>query len=493
MHREEVTRALSEFEAKEPVGEMRWRGELVWPAVRTRAAMRLLTRGRPGASAAPPGIRARLSAALRRRRPGATRSGPRLEPAELVFLTSGNRCQPLGRARIHTVVGPWVEAFRATGRSVAVWATGVRTPMRGGATHVEPAWREARRRAHAAAPGAPPSWFAPFQEHLERELHAEIAWPELFRELSAVAAASALFGPWLRRAAARALILDCWYGREALGAATAAHRLGLPVVDLQHGLQGRGHPAYDAWGPRAAAGSAGFPDRFWVWGERDAAALAQGSPAAVGREAISLAGNRWLASWVAGADPLAEREVARAARLVDGRRALLVTLQHRVPYRDVLEPLLRAAPKDWIWLVRLHRAMAETPERVEAQLRAATGARVEAVAATRRPLQAWLRVCDWQLTGFSTCALEALPFGVPTLLWDESGARAYADLVSRDVMALHADADSSLRRLAGATEARAEACRRAAREVFAEPADPERLWAELEEHVGRLAASPDGW
>jgi hypothetical protein len=185
---------------------------------------------------------------------------------------------------------------------------------------------------------------------------------------------------------------------------------------------------------------------------------------------VSVVGHRWLASWTKpDGDPHRAPELARAQRLVGGRRALLVTLQEGVPFRDTLVPLLRLAPPEWLWLVRPHRRTKLDPASLEAELREATGRSVDVRQAARLPLYALLRVCAWHVTGFSTCALEALAFGVPTLLTHESGAHAYADLVAQRVMWPHGSPEEAARRLGA--DAVADACRAAARRLFARPAD----------------------
>ena len=49
--------------------------------------------------------------------------------------------------------------------------------------------------------------------------------------------------------------------------------------------------------------------------------------------------------------------------------------------------------------------------------------------ATARPLYSLFTEVDVHLTAFSTCTLEALAFGVPTLLCSENGHRAFRELV----------------------------------------------------------------
>ncbi|HZO09716.1 MAG TPA: hypothetical protein VFC77_10060 [Myxococcota bacterium] len=473
MRREELTQTLAGFEAGHPVGDWIWNGWRVWPAVRAHLALR---HHDPEVAPAP---RHRLAGSLAWRRERLRRfagewlqrGGPPDRAADVVLLSSSDRGERLGRAFYNTVVDPWAEEVARCGGVASVWERGdPRWPSRVPRSAIQRAVDLALRAG--AAPGDAPDWFGALAEFVADAFEAEVDWPELGRHLRAVETCARLFEGWLRRARPRALVLDCWYGREAMGAAMAAHALGIPVIDLQHGIQGGAHPLYAGWGKAPAGGYEVFPDRFWVWGAADAESLVASNPGAFGPEAVRVAGHRWLAAWTQrDGDPHRAALLARTERLVGGRRALLVTLQKGVPFRDALVPLVRHAPADWLWLVRPHRQMKVDPAQLEAELRDATGRAVDVRGAARLPLYALLRACAWHVTGFSTCALEALAFGVPTLLTHESGAHAYADLVARRVMWSHASPQESARRLAHGAAGVADACRAAAQRLFARPAE----------------------
>jgi hypothetical protein len=394
----------------------------------------------------------------------------------VIFLTAGDRGQRLGRRFTNTVVDPWAEAFRAAGSRVTVWSLGdPRWPVAGSHASVQRSIDRDRAARSDQPIGAAPAWFAELEAWAADTLNTELPWRSLAGDFRSVVSASSVLEESLRRARPRALVLDCWYTREALGAALAARRLAIPVVDLQHGIQGHGHPCYAGWSPAPEGRYEVFPDRFWVWGEADAHSLVASNPGAIAPEQVQVVGNRWLSRWVEATDRRTERAITRAARRVGKRRAVLVTLQEGVAYQEELVALMRAAPEDWLWQVRLHRRSRAGPERVQSALAAASGRRVEAVSATREPLYALLRSASAHVTAFSTCALEALAFGVPTLLSHESGEHAFADFIAEGVMWPHRSASESVRLLSSVSDEQVAACRRASRRVFADPADPATL------------------
>jgi hypothetical protein len=477
--REVLTNALSEFESKQPVADWMWQGWRPWPVLRMRIALSL--HGERAARGAP-SFGGRLAASLRWRRQRLRRfCGEKFlarpdRPADIVFLTVASRCQQLGRAWYNPVVDPWAEAFGEAGFRVSVWDGG--DPH--GLTHVSHASVQRAldlesRPKNQIEPGPVPEWFETLADWVADTFDADIGWCDFERDLRGVESGARCFEAWLRRAAPKRVVLDCWYVRESMALALAAHRLEIPVVDLQHGVQGHGHPAYAGWSPPPAGGYEVCPDHYWVWGDWDAESLVRNNPGAIDREDVSVTGQQWLSRWNEGVDPRYAAAVERVDRLRGGARAILVTLQPGVPIRETLIPLIAASPREWRWWVRVHGRMGDDAKQLEVEFARATQRSVDVREATRLPLYALLRACSWHVTGFSTCALEALAFGVPTLLLHPSGEHAYADFVEQQVMWQHQAIDESLGLMSDADSERSVACRRAGQSVFAEPVNPRHL------------------
>jgi hypothetical protein len=123
--------------------------------------------------------------------------------------------------------------------------------------------------------------------------------------------------------------------------------------------------------------------------------------------------------------------------------------------------------------------MDDDAAQLESELRRATHRSVEVREATRLPLHALLRACSWHVTGFSTCALEALAFGVLTQLLHPSGEHAYAGFLEQQVMWQHRTVRESRSLLANGGPHLTAACRDAAQRVFANPTSPSLLLGEL--------------
>lgn len=437
--REQIAQALGEYEEDHPVDAWTVNGMSVWPIVRIRTGLLLLQRRTDGAR--PPlneRVRSRLRAAVRIARV-MTAPGPKAAP--VVLLGRSARSLRFAGATHNPIVDPIADLLAGRGVLSRIWETGPPAARRLHAPFAIDAWLERawgfRRLAGVPPPDIEPDWFRPYQDWAWARLSIRLPpwrdWAITFRHLSWMAGAMERL-----LAGTRLLLVDCWYSREGWAAIHAARRLGILTVDIQHGLQGPGHFAYAQWRRRPIGGGyTTMPAAWWVWGGDDAENLEKANAFPIAQSGIQTGGHPWLNRWrgVEGWE-LGEKTVMEARRLRAGAsRALLVTLQRDVPFIDVLEPLLRQAPADWAWWVRLHPAM-RGAEREVTQLLASLNApgRVDVADATRLPLYALMKAADAHLTWWSTCAHEALAFGLPTVLLHENGADAFSHHVEQDTM-----------------------------------------------------------
>lgn len=468
MRREELTARLSDFEAKSDVAEWRWDGFRAWPVVRTQLALALHHAGEKGAREQRATLGARVMGkwnTLRRRVLAIGSTSLPSERADVIFVTHFDRCQHVAGRPIHTLVDPWLDALQTAGLKARAWCLG--DPYTAPAQRFTPIQyaidqdvREAVRSSASA-----PDWFAALAKFVETDLEVRFDPLRIRFELEAVARCGARFEAWLRGAAPQSVVVDGWYLRERMAVILAARRLGIPSFDLQHGIQGAEHPAYGGWSARPPGGFEVLPDHFCVWGERDAQALVRNNPGVVREERVHVTGHPWLTRWTRGTDPSLESEIESLHGRLAGRKSILVTLQKGVPFEHELLPIIAMSPPDWHWAVRLHRSSHDSAADLERSLRSKLQRDIDVVEATARPLYAWLSVCEAHLTAFSTVALEALAFGVASVVTHESGARAFGEFIEAGVMAHAASPASALASLQQTRSQRA--CVAAAEPVFA--------------------------
>jgi hypothetical protein len=224
-----------------------------------------------------------------------------------------------------------------------------------------------------------------------------------------------------------------YYSVEGMAFVLACRESGVPVVDIQHGVQGEMHPAYAAYPQPMGRLHSLVPDWFWVWSEWEAQAIRHWCTTTSHMPIVG--GNPWLDVWQAGStwDGVAEALTCAArlrGRAKAGRPVVLVTLQFGLAdgeQLDLMAHLLRSAAGDFEFWIRLHPAMLERREEVRKRL--ATAGPCEIDESTDLPLQALLMHCDVHLTHSSSTVIDAAQIGVGSVITSAFGAELYAPLL----------------------------------------------------------------
>jgi hypothetical protein len=253
---------------------------------------------------------------------------------------------------------------------------------------------------------------------------------QLFHLWNRLCALSAYFQHIVESARPSRAFVNTYYSVEGLAFVLACRRCGVPVADVQHGLQGDYHVAYGQWLNVPSGGYELLPDEFWVWGEHERQAIERWRSPAVANHAPIVAGNAWLELWRSGTEPFIANTMrqALALRRPEARSCILVTLQWGLQDEETLR-LLRAiarAPADFQWWVRLHPLVAHDRRPVRAMLEQHGLRNVELDAPTDLPLHAMLRVTDVHVTHSSSTVVEATEFGVRSVICSEYGAQFFS-------------------------------------------------------------------
>lgn len=212
----------------------------------------------------------------------------------------------------------------------------------------------------------------------------------------------------------------------------AARARGIPVVDVQHGVQGRLHPAYARF-PVLPGGLTVMPTHYLTWTADDRAVIAEWAEPS-GLTALEV-GNPLLNQFLSGGPLAADADVDVQAQLgaSTGETRVLVTLSW---WRDIPEEFLTimaTSPSNYRFLVRLHPGGTSTQRsRIVARLSAEPlRSRCEWDAASELPLYGVLRRVDAHLTQESTVVLEAEEFGVHSVITSERGRAYFAGPLAR--------------------------------------------------------------
>ncbi|VFM94984.1 MAG: hypothetical protein BECKG1743D_GA0114223_102962 [Candidatus Kentron sp. G] len=356
----------------------------------------------------------------------------------MLIVASHSRRQRIGGQWYHYIADPMADLLEARGIRCLTWQIGAPlTPAYRPYAIISPIIRLAawwRTGLHTREPLlSPPAWFHEYARVHRELLGSDSSWHEIVLRIRYFMWMSHVMARWIRRSGVHAVMLDCWTNWEMIQAAIAAHRLGLPVMDIQHGIQEHAHHSYHGWRKEPPGGYAIRPDGFWVWGER--AEKLYGQTNLIGPEVIR-GGNPWLDRWCTNTDPVLAREIAGVREHTRGfRRAILVTTS--IPAGKKLfyiRKMIALSPRDWLWFIRLHPSVNRERNAIEQELAELGGERILVEEGTQRPLYALLQVADLHASIESTCAYEAFAFGKPTILIDSSGAMIFREFVASSAM-----------------------------------------------------------
>ena len=359
-------------------------------------------------------------------------------PCDVLIFGGGERYQFVGRKWVHYPTEPLADLLERAGLRCHMWQWREQpSPAARPSANVVPSLRAELWLRNALgrfrSPPSVPDWFHEFASWYHGLIGQRLTWECLAVHLAETVPMSNIIERWLRCARPGLVVVDWWVNGPMMAAALAAHRLGIPVMDLQHGIQEQTDSAYHLWCKEPAGGWGARPDIFWVRGERAEHLLYETNRI---QQEVLCGGSPWIRRWLSKTDPDLETTCAEVRKLIDGySRSILVTLLCPASLCfQYLKAVIAKAPTNWIWLVRAHPREKVDLQCIEQELGNSGRAAVRSHNATEWPLYALLRSVDLHVSNHSTCSNEALAFGKPTVLTGEAGLAIFREFVNQGVM-----------------------------------------------------------
>ncbi len=388
----------------------------------------------------------------------------------VVLLTYSNRRSAVGRSLTHRIADPLTAELATRGIETLIWERGEACPRAARSAWIEHRLalqgKFAERRTRSSHAMQAPKWFAELSAWLEPMLGRKVSWQEPLGYIRQVTLFSEVFQRWLPQAGCKLLMLDCWYSAFSMAASLAASRLGITTMDIQHGIQAPHHWSYRSWNRTPATGYEVIPDAFWFWGDVDAESFRDNNKV---EASIFVGGNLWLNQWRNIASPELASCVDKASQL-RGSAAQTVLVSFSLPteyHLRILEQVIPQSPDSWRWLIRLHPGQIVEIDRISNRLNALGHPGIEVEQSTALPLYALLQVSDVHLTRNSTCALEALAFGIPTMVMHEEGKHIFDSYIQSGTMVYEDEPRRILNRLVQGLSIQPEHCLLDAQKIFA--------------------------
>ncbi|WP_374445516.1 UDP-N-acetylglucosamine 2-epimerase [Epilithonimonas sp.] len=234
-----------------------------------------------------------------------------------------------------------------------------------------------------------------------------------------------IFKIYLRKSKVKHIVVVCYYDLKSFAIIHAANELNIPVIDLQHGVQGKGHFAYNYWPKELVQASKLFPTHFWCWDKWSADVIKSWFPE---KNNVIVGSNVWMK----------ER--------IKPKPKVLITFTAQ-PQEDAIPAILIQAIRKYKgklkWCIRLHPHQLNELEKYKELLKKNQILDlIEFEKSTYMPLSELLNMSYIHITDYSSVILEAMWFGIPSVVISELGKRHYKEQVPENMLISAYSADS---------------------------------------------------
>jgi hypothetical protein len=438
----EYLNILNEIEIKYPVNEWAYKGVKIWPVIRLNLAMKLHQQSEKSTEKSQsiktdnrPFFSTYIDPFLK----GREYENPVVKKSDIVFLTHSLFKVNIKDKWYDRFVDPLVDQLNDLHKTAYTLEYSSKDEYQPHTYHPTTMiqWELNMIRLKAKLMnklGTPKAEFRSFHDvnmHLKKfdvQMNSQLSY---VKYLSLIIEMSKYFERILRKSEAKVGMVVYYYGTEGMAFNLACSRIGIPSVDLQHGVQGPYHRAYGSWSNVPDSGYELLPRHFWCWDEKDASSINSWADKTNYHKAF-VGGNSWLELWKnKKADvPFIKEYQERSLQLIEEenkKKVVLVSLQTGRDIPSLLIELMNKGEKDWYWFIRLHPHMLKQKEGIVKKL---TNDLDNTISynideATNLPLYAILPYVDLHITEWSSVVIEAKEFGVKSLIVHEFGKELF--------------------------------------------------------------------
>lgn len=234
-----------------------------------------------------------------------------------------------------------------------------------------------------------------------------------------------VLGKELKNQEVKLALRTCYYDNIGHGLMLAARDLKIPTIDLQHGLVSSNHVSYCRWENVPSKGYDLLPTHFWLWSDGDAELMSQLGNS--GHELL-VGGNLFIQDWI-------EKERGKDFRVAEKAGPIVLYCGNGVTdegplVAEIAQELKKQNPSAKLWF-RMHPSYRKLISDYASQFQSKGLSNIELTTANDIPLLACLEQSDVHLTEFSSTAIEAESFGVPTVFVSARGAETFPKIVER--------------------------------------------------------------
>jgi hypothetical protein len=245
---------------------------------------------------------------------------------------------------------------------------------------------------------------------------------DLNKDILLINELSKYFDKILKSYSPKIVMLACFYRPEAMAMTLACKKLGIKVVEYQHGAQNDIHFMYTNWHNITGKGYDLLPDIFWTWGSVSAKRIDTWANKTTRHKTI-VGGNLWLSH------KRIEYQKKEEFQTNDNKYNILLSLQGDERFPDFLIKYIENEGKKYSWYFRDHPRFSIS-NKLKKKLNEITGTSIKQT--SDQDLFTLLKKMDLHLTGYSTVAFEAQSFGVPTIFTHINARNGYWEILNKN-------------------------------------------------------------
>lgn len=229
----------------------------------------------------------------------------------------------------------------------------------------------------------------------------------------------------------RLAVLECWYSTNKMALSVAAHKLGIPVVDIQHGGAGGCgiHPVYCDWNNMPYSGYEIMPDYMWAWSQEDREAITRWGKS---RVIPILGGHPMSLIWDNSNCAVSRYYRDLYDKLFDSEcPVILFTLQWGTIYPDWIMDFINQS-SDYTWLIRLHPHVDDNQRNFLQKLKRKENIKWEGVG--QFPLEILLQKVSLHITMNSAVVLDCEAVDCCSVVLNLIGRESYASQIDKGIV-----------------------------------------------------------
>lgn len=226
-----------------------------------------------------------------------------------------------------------------------------------------------------------------------------------------------------------------YYGFHSSAMVSACKFSGIPVIDIQHGIQGETHFAYSSWTNIPDGGFNLLPNYFWCWTDNDSNNINKWAHISNSSTSLAFAGgNSFLNLFLTPNGIFLSKLTNNLRSKIDStKKTILYTCnlyEYEVNNEAVLE-IIKKTQNDFNWLIRLHPQEKMFTKKFEKLLNNAGIYNTQIEWSTNAPLYGLLSCSDLHITQMSSAIIEAESLMVKSIALDVRAFEMYKDQFSK--------------------------------------------------------------